>query len=298
MTPHHPLPSRKETNPAESPGIRWGLALLGGALLGLQLILCERISSDGFRFCALCAVAFGFLIWPRRGSLTLESDPASSLAGVGLIAFFLVRSAGQSGTLFATIAPLIWGTGLALLASGARGLRQYWREAIVLAAVVVTPFVDTLALDLGGVDLAPYTARTTAMLLRLGGWDASARDVLVGTPTAWVVVSQGCSGLKTMYFLGGFSVLVMLMFPIPGLVRKLAVAAAAVALGYLINALRVALLVLLAGPEHRRAFRFWHIQQGAMIFEIVAVMAFCALYYYAVIPVRRTKATTSAPPRA
>ncbi len=153
---------------------------------------------------------------------------------------------------------------------------------MVVAAAVVTPFIETLALDLAGVDLAPSTAQATAFLLRLGGWDASARDVLVGLPTGWVLVSQGCSGLKTMYFLAGFAVLVLVMFPVPGLVRKIALLLGAVAIAFLINALRVALL---ASPEHQRAFKFWHINQGAMFVEAVAVVVFLA-FYYVVVPAK------------
>lgn len=272
-----------------------GLVLLGASLLCLQLVLCERVSFDEFRFAGLCAAAFCFLIGPRMDSISMASGPWASAAGMALISFFLIRVSGRPGALFATVSPLFWGTGLALLASGFSGLRQYWREAIVLAAIVVTPFVDTLALDLGGVDLAPTTAKTSALLLRLGGFQASARDVLVGLPTGWVVVSQGCSGLKTMYFLGGFSILVMLLYPVSGVIRRFSIVVVAVAMGFLVNAIRVALLALLAKPEHHRAFLFFHIQQGAMVFEILAIAAFLGVFYLA-IPVSRAKAAASIPP--
>ncbi len=213
----------------------------------------------------------------------LEGGAGASLAGVALIALVLGQSLGQPGSLFVAIAPVFWGLGLALLASGVRGLPQYGREAAILAAVAATPLIETFALDLLGVDLAPLTARSTALLLSLGGWQASSRDVLVGLPGAWVVVSQGCSGLKTMYFLSGFAVVVLLFLPLPGLGRKLAVLVGAAAIGFLVNALRIALLALLATPEHREAFVFWHIREGAMLFEIVAVFAFL-LFFYSLMP--------------
>ena len=286
-------------NRSESSLIGWDptkftLTALGLALLSVQLVLCDRISYDNLRFSAFCSAALGTLIWSRRKSLVLESDAASITLGVGLIASFLFRSSGQPGSLFVTIGPVLWGAGLALLASGAGGLGQYWREAMLLAAVVVTPFIETLALDLAGVDLAPLTAQATVGLLRLGGWDASARDVLVGMPTGWVVVSQGCSGLKTMYFLGGFAAVVLVMFPVPGLMRKIALLIGAVAIGFLINTLRVALLVVLASPAHRQAFQFWHIHQGAMFVEAVAVVVFLG-FYYLVVPAKAAKPRASAP---
>ena len=264
---------------------KYALTALGVALLCVQLVLCDRISFDDLRFSALCAAALGVLVWSRRKSLAIESDAASITVGMALIGAFLFRSSGQPGTLFVTIGPVLWGAGLALLASGARGLGQYWREAMLLAAVVVTPFIETLALDLAGVDLAPSTAQATALLLRLGGWEASARDVLVGLPTGWVVVSQGCSGLKTMYFLAGFAAIVLVMFPVPGLLRKIALLIGAVAIGFLVNTLRVALLAVLASPAHHQAFQFWHIHQGAMFVEAVAVVVFLG-FYYVVVPAK------------
>lgn len=271
---------------------RYALAAIGLALLWVQLFLSDRVSSEDLRFSALCSTALVVLVWSRRQSLVLGTDGAATTAGMGLIGFFLFRSSGQPGTLFVAIAPVIWGTGLALLASGRTGIGQHWREAVVLAAVVVTPFIETLALDLAGLDLAPWTAQATAMILRLGGWDASARDVLVGLPSGWVLVSQGCSGLKTMYFLGGFSALVLVMFPVPGVVRKLVLLTGAVAIGFLINTLRVALLALLASPEHQGAFRFWHINQGAMFVEAVAVVVFLG-FYYVVVPAKSVPSRTA-----
>lgn len=293
--PSQTCPQRLDNpNQATTPLIRNCLACLGVALLALQLLLCERVSLNDFRFAALCAGVLGFLIWPRRNSLSLESGPVSTLIGFGLLAFFLVRGSGQTGKFFATIAPIFWGVGFALVASGFTGLRQYWKEGMILGAIVATPFVDTLALDLLGVDLAPVTARVTASLLRLGGWDASSRDVLVGLPKAWIVVSQGCSGLKTMYFLGGFSILVLLMFPVPGWSRKIIIVLTAILVGFFVNAVRVALLALLAGPEYQRVFAFLHVQQGAMLFEIIAIVVFVALFYFA-IPVRRAKKSPPGP---
>ncbi len=265
--------------------MKWITALLGLALLCHQLLLWGRLSFDELRFGTLCAAVLVALVWEKRQALAWESGPAFTLAGLALIAFALIRGFGQPGTLFATVAPVIWGLGFALLVSGFRGVGQFWKEAIVLAAVVLTPLIETLALDLAGVDFAPATAQTTAYLLRIAGWNASAHDVFVWLPTAWIVVSQGCSGLKTMYFLVGFALLVLLLFPVPGLARKLAVLAGATVIGFLVNAVRVAMLAVLTTPEHRDAFKFWHIQQGAMLFETVAVVAFLA-FFCAVLPDR------------
>jgi cyanoexosortase A len=269
-----------ETVPAPSPEPRWfgqtltGLAL---ALLALHLVLANRVSFDDLRFALLAAVALIALVSAAPSRISPKPGVAGPLAGFAIIAFGLWRVCAQPGALIVAISPIFWGLGLVLILSGGSGIAAYWREGLVVAGLVVTPFVETLSLELAGLDLAPLSARTTAFLLRLCGWDASARDVIVSLPDASIVVSQGCSGLKTAYFLSAFAVILLLVYPVAGFFRKVTILVSAAIVGYMVNAIRVAILSRLAAPGHESSFRFWHIQQGAMIFEILAVAVFLLL---------------------
>jgi cyanoexosortase A len=144
--------------------------------------------------------------------------------------------------------------------------------------MVFTPLLATFTLDLAGLDITPATAQTTAYLLRLGGWNASAIDFMIRLPAASIVVAQGCSGLKMMYFLAGFAIIVLLLFPVPGVARKITILAGAALIGFVVNALRVAMLAVIAADP--RTFKFWHVQQGAMFFELLGVGVFLAFFYY------------------
>ena len=266
----------------ESSAIAWlrrGLSLLAFALLGLHLLLASRVSFEDLRFGLIAAVALVAIAWATPDRVTKEIGVGSLGCGALLIGFGLWRMHGQPGALAVNLVPLVWGIGLALLIGGGRWLATFWREGLVVLGIALSPFVETVVLELIGLDLAPGTSQFTAALLRLCGWESSARDVVVTVPGAWIVVSQGCSGLKTMYFLAAFAVLLLLVYPIPGAVRKAVIFVSAVLVGYLVNAVRVAILALLARPGHEEAFKFWHFKQGAMLFEVIAVAVFMGLVF-------------------
>lgn len=78
------------------------------------------------------------LLWRKRHTLTLKSDPFSSLLGTLLIAFSLFKICSLTGVgPILTILPLIAALGLALLASGIKGLKQYWQELTLLFALAI-----------------------------------------------------------------------------------------------------------------------------------------------------------------
>ena len=82
--------------------------------------------------------AVAILLWRKRDTITLNSDLFSSLLGTLLIAIALLKICsltGVSRTL--NILPLIAALGLALLASGIKGLKQYWQELTLLLALTL-----------------------------------------------------------------------------------------------------------------------------------------------------------------
>jgi|GEM_PF-7117799 len=269
-------------------------ALLAVALLGLHLLIASRVSFDDLRFAMMGAVALVAIVWSSADRMASKIQLGSILPAVVIFGFVLWRLAGQPGALAAGLAPWPLALALALLVGGWKRLGLFWREALVVTGLAISPFVETVVLELAGLDLAPSTAQFTAAILRLAGWNASARDVIVSLPEAWIVVSQGCSGLKTVYFLVGFSVVLLLVYPLPGAGRNSFVVLSAAAIGYFVNAVRVAILALMATPGHEAAFQFWHVKQGAMVFEILAVAVFLGLVYF-IMPAHRAPPTPEVP---
>jgi cyanoexosortase A len=254
--------------------------VIGLALLGTEYVLWSKLPFDVLRFGALCLMVIVFLLWQRRDALALESGPAPSVAGALLIAFVLFKSVSQSGTLFAALSPLLSGVALALLASGFKGLRQFWKE---LALLVFLPFPFVLRLvvsDFFGLKISPATAFVGSGLARLLGWQVSTQGVVVDTPGGTVGVYEGCSGIHSMFFLFGLAILLLVLVPPPGRLARWAAIPAAIAVAFTVNACRVALLVILVSESRREAFHYWHLGSGALLFESASVFCFVLLYRF------------------
>ena len=197
------------------------LSLVLSGLLALQFLLWRQLSFDQLRFSALGCIVLLVLLWGKRRRLTFQSGPGATLAGLLLIAFFVVRSSQSPGGVFASLAPVLWGTGLALLASGFGGLKQYRRELLVLLLLVSPFFLRWLVFDALGFDLSPVTARAGVGLVRVLGWPARLDGDMVTVPTGVLNVYQACSGLKSMFFLFGLGLLFAVIFPPASRLRAL-----------------------------------------------------------------------------
>jgi exosortase/archaeosortase family protein len=111
----------------------WLLGIASG-LIALHLTLAYRTNdTDLFGTMLLFWGVVAFLIWERYESLTFESGVFASFFGASLIALILLKSSSISGyDLFIRATPFLSGISLALLASGTKGLKQYWQEILIL----------------------------------------------------------------------------------------------------------------------------------------------------------------------
>ncbi len=261
--------------------IRWLLTLNGLALLGMQFMLWSKLPFDVLRFGALCSIVLLFSLWSRRESLRLESGLVPTIAGLLLIGFVLVESVSSAGSLFASLAPLVSGLGMALLASG--GVRQYWKEFALLVLLQAPFLLHLLVFDLLGWDPSPATAAAAAGLARILGCQAVARDVYVATPGGLLAVFEGCSGIRSMFFLLGLAITLLALFPPRARWGKLAALPAGIAIAFGINACRVALLIILVSESRHEAFEYWHLGNGALLFESASVFAFVLFYHFIIL---------------
>ncbi|HBK96038.1 MAG TPA: cyanoexosortase A, partial [Microcoleaceae bacterium UBA10368] len=118
----------------------WLLGIAAG-LIALHLTLTSRTeNTDLFGTMLLFWGVVCFLIWERHESLTLESGVFGSCFGASLIALILLKSSSISGyDFFIRVTPFLSGISLALLASGTKGLKQYWQELLILAYTAIPP---------------------------------------------------------------------------------------------------------------------------------------------------------------
>ncbi len=257
--------------------IRFWLSAITVGLNGIYLSLVWRLT-ENFSFLSISLVLLGtafYLLWEKRAVLNLESDILSTFLGLLLIASVLIKSTVNPyfGLLF-QISPLLSGLGVALLASGLKGLKQYSQVFILLSAISIP---ETLLLQLFDVSL--ITAKFAAFFLIHLGFDVSLQGVNLILPTGAVEVTPGCSGFENMIWLLRLAALFLILFP-STLWKKILVPIAAIVLGFLVNSARVALMAFLVAYSNQDAFKYWHEGDGAQVFSLISAFIFGALCYF------------------
>lgn len=246
------------------------------SLIALYTSLTWQLTEDIDRL-SISVLAWGailFLVWNKRNTLKLDAGIASSLSGTALIALVLLK--GFSFFWFESdlirVFPIPMALGLALIASGFSGLKQYWREFLVVSILVIP---EGLLLDpLENVfHVTLLTAKVGAFVLWRLGFEVQRQGVNIILPTGVVEVYPGCSGLSTMFLLFRLSILYLVMFPTT-LMRSILIPSLAVFLAYFVNGVRVALMAFLVAFSNQSAFEYWHTGDGSQIFSMIAVLAF------------------------
>ncbi len=224
--------------------------------------------------------AVSFLIWEKHEILKLESGVFSSCLGILLISWVLLKSASLVGVYgydpFLNISPVITALGLVMLASGVKGLKQYWQEITLLGFLAIPSKLPLLL-----VDIPSLTAKFATYILWHLGFSVSRQGVNIILPTGSVEVYPGCAGIKIMFQLLGLALLFLVMFP-TNLTKKVTTPVVAVFIAFTVNGLRVALMAVLAN-SNEAAFKYWHEGTGSLIFSMIAAVIFGLFCYFLLI---------------
>lgn len=256
----------------------WLLGIASG-LIALHLTLTSRTNdTDLFGTMLLFWGVVAFLIWERHESLTFESGVFASFFGASLIALILLKISSISGyDLFIRATPFLSGISLALLASGTKGLKQYWQELLILAYTAIPPGLIGVF-----VDVPALTAKFSAFLLHYLGFEVVRKGVFLMLENGSVEVNHGCSGETVILQLLGMALLFLLMFPTT-VGQKIVVPLVAIISAFVVNAARVALLAVLVSLSQPEAFKYWHEGSGSVIFSMIAVFIFGLFCWFAIL---------------
>jgi cyanoexosortase A len=249
---------------------------IGGSLIAVNLALCWRNENPTTLYInALFLVTIYFLLKEKHHSLSLESGIFSSLLGALLIAFVFINSASQLNvTLFPPLLPLISGVGLALLASGCKGLKQYQKELLILGFLTTRGLLMTYKID-----ISLIAAKFSTTILWYTGFKVSRSGVLIHLPTGTVEVYSGCSGIDTIVDLLSLAVLFIFMFNLT-LQQKIIMPIVAAIIGFIVNGFRVALMAILVAQGDNQAFEYWHVGDGSLVFSMIASLFFCCFCWF------------------
>ena len=205
-------------------------------------------------------------IWQRRSVLwqQLNSCRLAIALGTLLLSWLLFKSFFvYDADVYLRIYPLFSSLSFCLISSGFSGLRLY-AVPLQLVAFLSVPWELLYWLD-----LTQLTANTAEFLLELLGYSVTHQGVSIALPNAAIEVYDGCSGVKLIAQLLGFTwIYVCLRAPRPS-DRALAILGAG-AIGFFINAFRVVAIAILNNAANFDALAFWHYGHGSLLIPAVA----------------------------
>lgn len=254
----------------------WLLAI-AGCLVAIHLSLSWK-SDPNLSQLSMSILCWGavFTLLLERRNLSFESDVSSSLLGLLLIAFVLLRSLLMTSfdSVF-ELTPFIAGLGLAMLASGVKRIWQYWQELIVILALNAPLYLLVNRISI----LSLYTAKFSTLILTYLGFQVQREGVYISLPNGIVEVAAGCSGWESIFPMLKLSVLFLVMFPTT-LVQKILVPIVAVAIAFTVNGVRVAIMAALNSYSHPETFKYWHTGTGSQIFFLTSTLLFSVFCYF------------------
>lgn len=255
----------------------WLFALAIG-LAALHLNLMWKLTGyiDELSVSVLFWVALLSLVWQKRNTLRLESDIFSSLCGLLLIAIILIKSLSlfwfESD--FIKVTCLVSFIGLGLVASGVKGLKQYWQELLIVILLLL-PVEIILQQTEKIINVSVLAAKFSTFVLWYLGFEVSRQGVSVILPTGAIEIHPPCSGLNAMLLLLRLAFLFIILFPMHWS-KKILVPIGAVFLTFIINVIRLTLMALLVASSNQAAFQYWHGEAGSQVFSTISILIFGA----------------------
>ncbi|MBD2345495.1 cyanoexosortase A [Anabaena subtropica] len=248
---------------------------IGGSLIAINLTMVIRKDEPTDLY---INVLFMFVIYSllkeKKQKLNLESGFFSSLIGVFLISLIFIISLLQINIgILSLLPPLISGFGIALLASGYRGLKQYYKELSLLGFLCLRNFIFLLP------DISILTAKLSGAILWYTGFKVTRSGIIISLPTGSIEVYSGCAGLDIIIDLLSLVVLFVFMFDIKSQ-QKFILPIVAIMIGFIVNGFRVALMAILVAQGDRQAFEYWHEGDGSLLFSMIASLFLCLFCWF------------------
>ncbi|MBP0011603.1 MAG: cyanoexosortase A [Roseofilum sp. SBFL] len=256
--------------------LKYLLLAIAVCLLAVHLTLNWQFTGD---LNQLSLAAFGSLsllslLWENHHNLTLKAGLGSSLLGGLLIGWIALRSVSVSAAddILREVSLLISGIGLALLASGVRGLKQHKKPLFILAIISlpVTALPGLIDPILG---VSINTAKAATFALWYFGFEPIRQGTEIFWQTGGVEVNDSCSGIHVMILLCQLAGILALRYSFSQM-SMLWILVSAIAITFVMNVGRVILLLFLRANLQEAAFEYWHHGGGAQWFSTIVMLAF------------------------
>ncbi|WP_016951912.1 cyanoexosortase A system-associated protein [Anabaena sp. PCC 7108] len=245
------------------------------AVLHLNIIRNHPLESEEITFYAIYWGGILYLLWQNQRQ---EKTPTlfSSYFGLGLLFVVIIRPLNlwHLDLILFRFGPIFAGLGLGLLSFGFSEIRHYWRLFLLLC-LMLFPFNFINGIFDSRLHFNEVTATISAFLLHYLGFGATHSGTLVKLPTGQVEVLYACTGGKLILWLLQLTLLIIVVVVSLTWKQRWALVISAVATGFLVGCIRVALLAVVVNNQN--LFEYWHEQSGGTIFMGFATITFAAL---------------------
>lgn len=250
--------------------LKFGLLGLLSALIALHLNLAFRSdNTDLIGSSVLYWLAILLLLLKRQDALKFHSTTPFSILGTVLIAIVCIKSWFVVGTdIFLRVSPILSFMGVALIASGRKSIKQFWREIFLLVLFAIPPGAILL-----WIDPSVLTAKLAAFSLWCLGFQVSVNGAFLSLPKGTIEVYAACSGVALMLQVLGVAFIYLFLNSCQRH-HKILLPAIALLLGFVINGFRIALLAVLVALQDNQAFDYWHVGNGSLVFSTFAIVVF------------------------
>ena len=170
------------------------------------------------------------------------------------------------------------GFGLALIASGFKGIRQYWRELIILGLLAVPKELGVGIFNISHF-LSLLITKIVGFVLWYLGFQVSTQANQLFLPSGGIVIADACAGVGNLIYLIRVAIIFLLVFPLSNRKNIVFVPIVALALAFLMNVVRLSLLAILS-PNNPDAFAYWHEGAGSLTFTFTVVIIFGFYYLF------------------
>lgn len=222
-------------------------------------------------------------LWQKRDRFSYRSSLISGFIGwfcLGIVLFKTISLYQFESTLLPLI-PFSGAISLALIASGFKGLYQYWRELffswfLFFPTGVIGYFLDRQ------IQITVGTAKVATYLLYYFGFNVANQGniVLLSLPEMGefkAIVDYPCAGVPMILLMLKLALLIICLMPLKRS-QQLLLPAFSVGMGFMLGVIRVCILTL-AIPEPTR-FNYWHGSGGSQIFSTLAIIIFSGFCYW------------------
>ncbi|WP_193962009.1 archaeosortase/exosortase family protein [Dolichospermum sp. LEGE 00246] len=253
------------------------LLFIFGLISAINLTLYSIFDKDvqNWSYLLLLYIGILFNIYDKRNHIAFVSKFPANFIGFCLViipyikAGFLVEAIWVSWYFIV----LISATGLALLASGFPGIKQFQKE---LAIIFIFPtfvfiFIRLLSVLSSRVSVTLISAKITSFVLWYLGFDSVNQGTIVYVNGGAIDIYDGCTGISLLLMLLRVSITLVILFPF--LLKNIYLP---FILSFLISGVfSIGRLIIMAlVVTDKPAFHYWHGHEGGNIFALLSFLSF------------------------